>query len=267
MTSEQPLVSVNIATYNRSELLRKCLESVLRQSYTNLEINIVDDGSTDDTQTVVQEFMVKDSRVKYIRHQKNMGVAHAKNRAYQECTGVYVAFMDDDDVWIDPDKLAKQVYIMESNPGIGIVCSNVNILGPDGRSHVKTIEMPKSLVRHILRYNSIIYNSTVLTRRSIMEKTNGFDLNLSRGIDSDYFRYCIVKLGYDVYFMNEVTAIYREYGNDRVTLVGSKNAIKKLLHSHFYTIRKYFVQFLTHPFALMLRMAKILKYTIKYVRI
>lgn len=267
MTPQQPLVSVTIATFNRSNLLKRCLESVFKQNYENLEIVVVDDGSTDDTGLVMQEFMRKDSRVKYVRQKKNRGVAYAKKKAFEECNGEYVAFLDDDDEWIDPEKLVKQVHILESNPTIGIVCSNVNILGPEGRSQVKTIKKPKSLVRHILRYNSIIFNSTVLTRRNIMEKTNGFDTNLSRGVDSDYFRYCIVKIGYDVYFMNEVTANYREHGQDRITFVADKNAIKRLLHSHLYTIRKYFVYFVTHPFALLLRIAKILKYTIRYVRI
>ena len=91
------LVSVNITTFNRAHLLPRCLDSILTQSYKNLEIIIVDDCSTDYTEEVVKKYQAKDSRIKYFKHEKNMGNAHARNTALKNCSGFYVAFMDDDD--------------------------------------------------------------------------------------------------------------------------------------------------------------------------
>lgn len=95
-----PLISVNITTYNRAKQLVRYVEAVKKQSYPNMEIIIVDDNSTDNTQTVIDPYL-QDPRFLYIKHKINKGNAAARNTAWRNSKGEYIAFMDDDDIWID----------------------------------------------------------------------------------------------------------------------------------------------------------------------
>lgn len=249
------LISVNITTFNRASLLQRCLESVLEQSYDNLEIVVVDDCSTDHTPEVMDNYLKRYDNVKYIRHEKNKGNACARNTALANCSGHYVAFMDDDDAWIDPDKLKKQVAVFESQDDgkLGIVCSSVKVVAEDGSEVLKIERHPKNLVDHILRKNGIIHNSTVLTRKSIMEKVGGFDIKMPRGVDSEFFRTLIVDYGYHVHFMPEITAAYYEHAGLRMT-TDSKKAILKTLKGNYRVISKHYASFLKYPGAFFERL-------------
>lgn len=233
-------VSVNITTYNRSNALNRCLESVLNQSYKNLEVIVVDDHSTDGTEDVVKKHMDADSRLSYIRHQTNKGNASARNTALKKCTGHYVAFMDDDDEWIDKQKIEKQVSVFEQkgNENVGIVCSSVRRYQDGNQFHDFIMEKPSNLPLRIMIGNGIIFNSTVLTKRSLMLEIGGFDTSLKQGIDSDYFRNCIVKMRKDVFFMREVTTGVHEYG-ERITPTESLKALKKNISEVENSFSKY----------------------------
>ncbi|MGB3624622.1 MAG: glycosyltransferase family 2 protein, partial [Henriciella sp.] len=100
------LVSVVIPTYNRARTLRRAVESVLRQSYTNLELIVVDDASTDDTKAVLSS--INDPRMRVITYEFNRGCAAARNIGARDARGEYLAFQDSDDEWL-ADKLSKQV--------------------------------------------------------------------------------------------------------------------------------------------------------------
>ena len=103
-------VSVVIPSYNSSSYINKAIESVLNQTYGNLEVIVADDASTDDTCTVVQK--ITDPRVKLIRRKENGGAAAARNSAIDAATGRYIAFLDSDDYWL-PDKLSVQICNMQ----------------------------------------------------------------------------------------------------------------------------------------------------------
>jgi glycosyltransferase involved in cell wall biosynthesis len=255
---DQPLVSVNITTYNRASLLERCLEGVLAQTYPNLEINVVDDASTDGTQDRVRAFLARDKRIHYYQHPENMGNARARNTAFESCSGKYVCFLDDDDEWIDPEKVTRQVAVLEGDKlgRLGIVCSGVNVIGSDGTELPVVPRRPANLVRHILIRNALIHNSTVMTKRSILERVGGFDTRLPRGIDSDFFRSCIVSLGFEVHFMPEITVNYRAHGEDRISLAASPQAQKNILISNYIAVAKYFPAFLLHPVPLFFRLGK-----------
>jgi glycosyltransferase involved in cell wall biosynthesis len=115
-----PLVSVIIPAYNAQRFLRKTLESVQRQTYRNLEVIIVDDGSTDRTAAIAQEFCKQDSRFKLLS-QQNRGVAAARNLAIRESSGEFVAPLDADDIWY-PEKIEKQVKaLLSAGDNVGLV--------------------------------------------------------------------------------------------------------------------------------------------------
>ena len=219
MDNIDKLVSVNITTFNRAHLIERCLNSVVRQSYSKMEIIVVDDCSTDNTFEIVNNYIQKDKRVKYFRHEKNEGNAKARNTALKMCCGYYVAFMDDDDEWIDQHKIAKQVSVFENkeNTNVGIICTSVRLYSDENTYKDKIIERPRNLMRAILKGNSIIYNSTVMTKRSIMMEVDGFDEKMPRGIDSDFYRSLIVLCKYNIIILTEVTTAVHEYGSDRIS--------------------------------------------------
>src|SRR5690349_11891161 len=123
LTSEDPMsprVSVAITTFNQAQYIGDAIRSVLQQSYTDLEIVVVDDGSVDQTPEVVAQF---GHDVRYIR-QKNRGVAGARNRAVEASRGELVAFLDGDDLW-EPDKLARQIELYDRYPNVGLLAGDV----------------------------------------------------------------------------------------------------------------------------------------------
>ena len=121
-------VSVIIPTYNRAELVRETIDSALSQSYTDREIIVIDDGSTDDTEQRLQRY---GKAITYIR-QDNRGLNAARNRALDVATGEYIALLDSDDLWLD-FKLQLETEILDAYPDAGFVFSDFFILKPDGR--------------------------------------------------------------------------------------------------------------------------------------
>lgn len=106
------LVSIIMPSWNTGRFIAESIESVIRQTYQNWELIIVDDCSTDNTDEVVGEF--HDERIKYLKNDKNSGAALTRNRAIQEANGEWIAFLDSDDIWA-PKKLEKQISFMKSN--------------------------------------------------------------------------------------------------------------------------------------------------------
>jgi glycosyltransferase involved in cell wall biosynthesis len=118
----EPLVSVVIPTYNRENLIKRSILSVLNGDYKNIEVIVVDDNSTDNTYQVVSALQKKDSRIRYIKLDKRSGAQAARNRGIIEATGEFIAFLDSDDAW-ESNKLATQMEILKSanyNPYIVI---------------------------------------------------------------------------------------------------------------------------------------------------
>lgn len=260
------LISINITTYNRFLLLSRCLDSILKQTYKNIEINIVDDCSNDNTKEIIMKYTKEDSRIRYFRHEKNLGNAYARNTALKNTNGIYVAFMDDDDVWIDTEKLEKQYTLFEnSSNNLGIICSNPRIYTAEDTYFDKIIKKPKDLKEAILKGNSLIYNSTCFTKKEIMDQVGGFDENIPKGIDSDFFRTCIVKYDYDVAFMDEVNTAVYEYGEDRMTPLTSIKAMKKNIKSNELCLYKFKDEFKNYPYVARLRKKNIFKQYIKLI--
>lgn len=106
------LVSVIMPTYNTSKWLVQSIESILRQTYTNIELIITDDCSTDNTRQILQQYEAKDPRIKVIYMDENLGAGHARNKCIEQAKGRYIAFCDSDDRWM-PTKLEKQIRFMQ----------------------------------------------------------------------------------------------------------------------------------------------------------
>lgn len=258
---EPKLVSVNITTYNRAHFLKRCIDAVLQQTYPHIEIIVVDDCSPDNTEEVMKAYEQQDKRIRYYRHDVNKGNASARNTALQHCRGFYVAFLDDDDEWVDPDKLRKQVALFENskNERLGIICSGVKVIDGEGNEEVRVETKPKNLAVHLLKRNGIIHNSTVLTKRDIMLEVGGFDAKMLRGVDSEFFRETVVTHKYDVHFMPDITAAYHVHGDVRMTT--NKEGIRKSLKVDFHVISKHFWYYMAHPAGLAGR----LRYSVRKI--
>lgn len=175
-----PLVSIIIPTYNRANLLPNAIESVLGQGYPNTEIIIVDDGSTDDTQNVLEQFA---GRINVVI-QENKGASAARNHGIRLSKGDIIAFLDSDDLWL-PTKLERQVAILQSaDPTIPCCLCNIRLAYSDGRtgssfdlSLIKpSIEEGLWLnVLEVLASRFILFNQSVAIRREALVKVGGFD--------------------------------------------------------------------------------------------
>lgn len=111
MTDE--LVSIIMPSWNTARFIGESIQSVLAQTYTNWELLIVDDCSTDNTDEIVQPFL-SDERIKYFKNEKNSGAAVSRNKALREAKGKWIAFLDSDDLWL-PEKLERQIAFMTAN--------------------------------------------------------------------------------------------------------------------------------------------------------
>lgn len=164
ITSED-LVSIIMPTYNSGEYIGRALDSVLKQTYHNWELLIVDDCSTDNTEEVVRLYMLEESRIKYHRLEKNSGAAIARNTAVTLATGRYIAFLDSDDLWY-PEKLSKQIAFMKTH-NYTFTCTSYTKIDENDRYLNKTINaVVESDYEGILKRNpgnsTIIYDAEVL---------------------------------------------------------------------------------------------------------
>ena len=256
----EPLVSVNLATYNRAHLLDRCIPSIVNQKYENMEIIIVDDCSTDNTRQVIEDWIAKDSRIKYLRHEKNLHLAEARNTAIQHSGGKYIAFMDDDDEWIDCEKIRKQVEIFESysHNNLGFVCTGVRLY-ENGTDYVdKIIDKPDNLKARILERNGIMYTPTVMAKSQTLWEVGGADPKLKRGVDGEIYRTAIVEYLYDVYFMKECTTAIYEYGDDRITPQNTCKSSYRALKANLVLINRHKIAFILHPISFIKRFKGVL---------
>lgn len=195
------LVSVILPTYNRAELLKRAIRSVLEQKYTDLECIIIDDASTDNTIHIMELF--DDSRLIYLHHKNNLGTSAARNTGIAFAKGDLIAFLDDDDEWL-PSKLEKQVPFIKSLPlEVGMIYCWINYYDDIGtliKEHHPTYR--GYIFPLVLDRQRIGGCPTLIVRREILKKVGGFDINLIRGNDGDFIRR--VCLNYEVDFISEV---------------------------------------------------------------
>ncbi|MFO7653430.1 MAG: glycosyltransferase [Candidatus Krumholzibacteriia bacterium] len=198
-------MTVVIATYNQGRYVGMAIRSILDQDYPCLELIVVDDGSTDETPAVLEEF-VDDPRVRILR-QPNQGQTIAKNRGCREARGKYLGFCDGDDFWL-PGKLGTQVPIMEADEGIAVVYGESRWIDSEGRE-VPTYRAKRysgQITAQLLIENFITF-PTVLVRRSAFEDLGGFDERLTMSIDYDLWLRMSVAHGFR--YIPQVFACYR----------------------------------------------------------
>lgn len=179
-----PLVSVVIATYNMGNYLPLAIRSALDQTYANVEVLVIDDGSTDETSAAVKSFLA-DPRLIYIRHQPNVGQALAKNHGVREARGEFVAFLDADDYW-HASKLERQLALFDRRPSLGVVFSRVMYIDEQGKeSRTSDNALFRGRVSGPLLITNFIAFGTTVVRKECFECLGSFDESFRMGIDYD----------------------------------------------------------------------------------
>ncbi|MCA6364757.1 MAG: glycosyltransferase [Bacteroidetes bacterium] len=185
--SKSTLVSVIIPAYNAAAFLAETIESVLGQTYTNFELIVVNDGSTDDTLQIAERYMY-DARVRCIST-ANAGVSAARNAGFAKSYGSLVAFLDADDVWL-PDNLLCKVNLLAQHPQAVLAHAPVeNIEADSTRTGVVNAGKEGNVLHELLSWSHTVVPgpSSILVRRKAVEQINGFDEALSTAADQDLF--------------------------------------------------------------------------------
>ncbi|HEV2884107.1 MAG TPA: glycosyltransferase [Pyrinomonadaceae bacterium] len=177
-----PTVSVVIPTYNLASLLPEAVASVRAQRCPNLEIIVVDDGSTDNTEEVLNS-LTRDGDLRWFR-QENTSAAAARNRGIAEAKGDWIAFLDADDVWL-PDKLATQFAELEKNPGAAFSFSDVQVLFENGEQQDLPTRKSRSPLMLQLLSGNLFATPSVIVRRDCLNAVGAFDASLRTGEDWD----------------------------------------------------------------------------------
>ncbi|WP_195695127.1 glycosyltransferase family 2 protein [Priestia megaterium] len=187
MSDNGPLVSIVIPTYNRGDTLVKTINSVFSQSYTNYEVIIVDDASTDKTEKIVRE--IKDPRLKYIKLNQNSKGTRPRNVGIQSSSGDYIALLDSDDEWL-PEKLEKQIgcVINSKLPINNIMCFTGVIIKNENSEKSRRnslIDKDKDIMEYIFIDGNVVQTSTFLIS-STLAKNTLFDPTIKKHQDWDF---------------------------------------------------------------------------------
>ncbi len=202
------LVSCIIPTHNRQLLLRRAIESVISQTYKNLEIIVVDDSSEDNTELVVKEYMEKDNRIIYLKNPKPLGGSGTRNVGIKFSTGEYIAFLDDDDEWLE-DKIEKQLKAIKNFDALLCACIINN------KKRLKSYDRPIVNLYDLRKGNIFTGGTSILMARLSIIKNNLFDEKLPSGQDWDLLIRMAGK--YKIGYLNEPLVIYSDSVHKRIT--------------------------------------------------
>lgn len=209
----RPKVSVITITFNREDFIGEAIESVLAQSYKDWELLIIDDASTDNTKSIVQAFIDKDPRIKYFKNDANLGIARSRNKGLDLSQGKYIAPLDSDDIWLNNEKLQKQVDFLDKNLDYAMLGGGI-IHIDRGSRQMKKVLFPvyDSIIRNIILQYNPFPQSTLMYRKNIALKCGGYSTDYTVCDDYDLW----LKMGTKQKFTNipQVLAGYRVHGGN-----------------------------------------------------
>ena len=232
---ENELVSVVIPTYNRESTILQCVDSVLKQTYRNIEVIVVDDASTDNTYKLFEDY--PDARVRYVKYSKNQGACYARNYGASLSKGAYIAFQDSDDLWVK-DKLKKQFDYMQEKDLDFVFCSmdRINPISDTRTIYPDDFSIKGDILSQLLQ-NNAISTQTILLRKQCMDKIQ-FDVTFRRYQDWD-FALQAASSGVKIGFVPESLVISTIQTNSISVNVKSGEAYEHLVTKHKELYSKY----------------------------
>lgn len=203
-----PVVSVLMSVYNDALYVEEAIVSILQQNFTDFEFVIIDDGSTDGSSKILEDYAQNDLRIKLYK-QENSGLISALNFGLSVCSGELIARMDSDDVAL-PNRLLKQCTFMQSNPSLGVLGSDIDLIDGSGML-LRRFCYPKGekAVNKFIKHGSPVAHPAVMMRKSAVQKVGGYRKAFLHAEDYDlWFR--ILEHGYKVDNLDEVLLRYRQ---------------------------------------------------------
>lgn len=222
---EEELCSVVMPAYNSEKYIAEAIESVIKQTYKNWELIVVNDASTDDTEKIIKHYQRKDKRIKLISLLENQGVANARNTAVKNSVGRYIAFLDSDDYWVE-EKLQEQIKFMK-NRKIAFSYHDYKLLNTVNNKE-KLIKVPLKLnYNELLKGNTTGSCLTVCIDRKIVDK-----IYFPTEKHEDYICWLNILKKYDIegYGLNKILGTYR---------IGKKSISSNKLQSAVWNWRVY----------------------------
>ncbi|MBI5149416.1 MAG: glycosyltransferase [Candidatus Omnitrophica bacterium] len=239
MSGPTSRVSIIIPVYNSEKTVGEALDSVAAQTYTDYEVIVVNDGSTDQSESAIKKYMSPPLNVTYVE-QVNNGPAAARNAGLRLAKGEFVAFLDADDLW-DKDKLATAIEAMDANPDAKLVFTDMRHV-VNGRTvyasylHERPYpSLPNGKIYDNLLWGNFIFTPTVLVRRDVLREVGGFDENLQ--IAEDYDLWLRIARRYPIHYIDRPLVTRRRIGgnitDDKQTYIKSCIRLReKLLEVH-----------------------------------
>ncbi|SDI32583.1 glycosyltransferase family 2 protein [Proteiniclasticum ruminis] len=231
------LISVVIPTYKRKfETIEMALNSVLKQTYENIEILIIDDSPDDYNERKIIEskiISIDDPRIRYIKHDRNLGACAARNTGIFAAKGKYVAFLDDDDIWL-VEKLRKQVDLIERLNLKMVYSSYYMVRSSNTQIHKATKK--GNIYKELLLKNYIGSTSCILVETQTLRDIGGFDVNLPAS--QDYELYLRISKRHEIDYVDEPLMNYIIHDGERIS-----NDSSKKIASREYIYQKYYDDF------------------------
>ncbi len=223
------IVSVIIPCYNCEKYIRETINSVLNQTYKDIEIICVNDGSTDKSSDIIREY----SNVVFIDKCENEGVVKARNLAIEKASGKYILPLDADDT-IEPEYIEKAVQVMETNTDVGFVYCKANLIG----DKVETWKLPE--FSEDIIFENCIFNAA-LFKKSDFDKVNGYKEYMKNGCKDWDLWLSFIENGLRPYRINEKLFNYRKIKKNKTR---TTHAIKHLQEIHYQLLKNHFSLYL-----------------------
>jgi len=212
MNDIEPLVSVIIPVYNGEKFLEEAIESVLKQTYKNWELIIVDDGSTDSSKAIIDKHLIN-QQIRYIKHPTNKGIPSARNTGIHKANGRYISLLDQDDIWLN-NKLEIQIEkFKKASEEIGLMFGCIDYIDSKGRlvkkgnRKIKMLPNKKSSIKYLFMHN-FIPSITVIFKSKCIKIIGEFDEEIRGGAD-DIDLWIRIAGHYRTDYIKEVLALRR----------------------------------------------------------
>lgn len=227
-----PKVSVNILTKNRAQLLRRALYSIKEQSYKDIEVILISDGSTDNTEEIMQELMKAGLNINFVIHNESLGITASRQEALLKSKGEYITILDDDDEWVDPDKLKKQVEFLDTHLNYVLVGGGIGITNSKSQaSRTKLRSQTDENIRQTMLLRNNFFTSTVMFKRDPVVKAGGFTKD-EQDFAEDYDLWLRLGNMGKMYNFQEVFTKYTLPNYNKERFIGFLKKQKSLISKH-----------------------------------
>lgn len=202
-----PKVSVVMPAYNAEVYIRKAIDSILSQTFTDFEFIIIDDGSTDATAEIVQHY--KDGRIKFCSNKQNIGVAATLNHGLELSCGEYIARMDADDISL-PERFEKQVAYLDEHQDVAVLGTDIELFSDSGILEKRVVSHESDKIKEELFFSCSLAHPSVMMRRNMIADLGGYDIEYN-GME-DYELWIRVAEKHKISALSEILLRYRIHG-------------------------------------------------------